>query len=42
MYAIRSYYVNDLTLDELDLLKETIDTLIAHVENLKKKQTKEK
>jgi len=34
--------LNDLTLDELDLLKETIDTLIAHVENLKKKQTKEK
>ena len=31
--------LNDLTVDELDLLKETVDTLIAHVEQLKKKQT---
>ena len=29
--------LNDLTVDELDLLKETVDTLIAHVEHLKKK-----
>jgi len=28
--------LNDLTVDELDLLKETIDTLIIHVEHLKK------
>ncbi|MET0091289.1 MAG: two pore domain potassium channel family protein [Candidatus Thiodiazotropha sp.] len=27
--------LNDLTLEELDLLKETVDTLIAHVEQLK-------
>lgn len=27
--------LNDLSLDELDLLKETVDTLIAHVERLK-------
>ena len=32
--------LNDLTIDELDLLKETVDTLIIHVENLKKKQLK--
>ena len=32
--------LNDLTLDELDLLKETVDTLIAHVERLKEKQTR--
>lgn len=32
--------LNDLTLDELDLLRETVDTLIAHVENLKEKQSK--
>lgn len=32
--------LNDLTLDELNLLKETVDTLIVHVEHLKKKQTK--
>lgn len=31
--------LNDLTLDELDLLKNTIDTLIDHVESLKEKQT---
>lgn len=30
--------LNDLTLDELDLLKGTVDTLIAHVEHLKEKQ----
>ncbi len=30
--------LNDLTIDELDLLRETVDTLIIHVENLKKKQ----
>lgn len=32
--------LDDLTVDELDLLKETIDTLIAHVERLKEKQHK--
>lgn len=31
--------LNDLTLDELNLLKETTDTLIMHVERLKKKQS---
>jgi voltage-gated potassium channel len=34
--------LNDLTIDELDLLKETVDTLIIHVENLKKKQEKKR
>ncbi len=34
--------LNDLTIDELDLLKETVDTLIIHVECLKKKQLKNK
>lgn len=29
--------LNDLTIDELDLLKETVDTLITHVERLKQK-----
>jgi voltage-gated potassium channel len=29
--------LNDLSLDELDLLKATVDTLIDHVEELKKK-----
>ena len=29
--------LNDLSVDELDLLKETVDTLIGHVEKLKKK-----
>jgi voltage-gated potassium channel len=29
--------LNDLTLNELDLLKETVDTLIVHVERLKDK-----
>jgi len=32
--------LNDLTFDELDLLKETVDTLITHVEHLKEKQIK--
>lgn len=31
--------LNDLTIDELDLLKETVDTLIIHVEKLKRKQS---
>lgn len=30
--------LNDLTVDELDLLKETVDTLIVHVERLKEKR----
>ena len=30
--------LNDLTLDELDLLRETVDMLIDHVERLKEKQ----
>lgn len=29
--------LNDLSLDELDLLKETVDALIGHVERLKEK-----
>ncbi len=33
--------LNELTLDELDLLKETVDTLIVHVEHLKEKQSRE-
>jgi voltage-gated potassium channel len=33
--------LNDLSLDELDLLKDTVDTLIVHVEHLKEKQSKE-
>lgn len=32
--------LDDLTLDELDLLRETVDTLIVHVEGLKEKQRK--
>ncbi len=32
--------LNDLTLDELELLKKTVDTLIAHVEHLKEKQSR--
>jgi voltage-gated potassium channel len=32
--------LDDLTIDELDLLKETVDTLIIHVERLKEKQNK--
>ena len=31
--------LDDLTLEELDLLRETIDTLIVHVEQLKVKHT---
>ena len=31
--------LEDLTIDELDLLRETTDTLIVHVEHLKKKQS---
>lgn len=30
--------LEDLTIDELDLLRETVDTLIVHVEHLKGKQ----
>jgi voltage-gated potassium channel len=30
--------LGDLSVDELDLLKETVDTLISHVERIKKKQ----
>lgn len=33
--------LNDLTFDELDLLKDTIDTLIVHVERLKEKQSRD-
>lgn len=33
--------LDDLTIDELDLLKETVDTLIIHVERLKEKQSKQ-
>ena len=32
--------LDDLTIDELDLLKHTVDTLIVHVEHLKKKAAK--
>jgi voltage-gated potassium channel len=32
--------LNDLTLSDLDLLKDTVDTLIEHVEELKEKQLK--
>jgi len=32
--------LDDLTVDELDLLKETVDTLIDHVEDLKEKQSR--
>ncbi len=34
--------LNDLSLDELDLLRETVDTLIIHVEGIKEKQQKRK
>jgi len=30
--------LNDLSIDELDLLKSTVDTLIVHVEHLKERQ----
>ncbi|MFC1680294.1 two pore domain potassium channel family protein [Pseudomonadota bacterium] len=33
--------MDDLTLDELNLLKETVDTLIVHVEHLKAKQSRD-
>jgi len=33
--------LNDLTVDELDLLKETVDALIVHVESLKEKQSRQ-
>jgi len=32
--------LDDLTVDELDLLKETVDTLILHVERLKEKRSR--
>ena len=31
--------LNDLSVDELDILKATVDSLIVHVEQLKQKQT---
>lgn len=31
--------LNELSLEELDLLKDTVDTLISHVEHLKEKQS---
>ena len=31
--------LHDLSLDELDLLKETVDGLIVHVEHLKERQS---
>ena len=31
--------LNELSIEELDLLKGTVDTLIAHVEHLKERQT---
>jgi voltage-gated potassium channel len=34
--------LNELTIDELDLLKETVDALIVHVERLKMKQATER
>ena len=33
--------LDELTVDELDLLKETVDTLIVHVEHLKVKQSRQ-
>ena len=33
--------LNDLNIEELDLLKETVDTLIENVETLKEKQIRE-
>ncbi len=32
--------LNDLSIDELDLLKETVDGLIMHVEHIKQKQAR--
>ena len=34
--------LDELSIEELDLLKETVDTLIIHVERLKKKQAPKK
>jgi voltage-gated potassium channel len=34
-------HLEDLSVDELDLLKETVDTLIDHVERLKQRQPAE-
>jgi voltage-gated potassium channel len=34
--------LNDLSLEELDLLKETVDTLITHVEHLKETRHRER
>jgi len=34
--------LNELTLEELDLLKETVDTLIMHVEHLKQARQRER
>ncbi|MGB5472156.1 MAG: two pore domain potassium channel family protein [Gammaproteobacteria bacterium] len=34
--------LNDLTVDELDLLKDTVDTLITHVEELKERQQQDR
>jgi voltage-gated potassium channel len=31
--------LDDLSIDELDLLKETTDALIVHMENLKKRHS---
>jgi voltage-gated potassium channel len=31
--------LDELTVEELDLLRETVDTLIEHVEHLKEKQS---
>jgi len=33
--------LNDLTIDELDLLRETVDALIIHVERLNKKRSRQ-
>ena len=33
--------LEDLTIEELDLLKDTVDTLIVHVERLKEKHPEE-
>jgi voltage-gated potassium channel len=32
--------LDDLTVDELDLLAETVDTLIGHVERIKERQSR--
>lgn len=33
--------LDNLTIEELDLLRDTVDTLIEHVEKIKRKQTRE-